>query len=215
SQSKEPLSIDGKVLDKKEKNCSYKIKYPILKLGKDSKYDVSVVRNIGKVFIDEFTNIEKYENEFECNKKDKNASPFTLNGDFTVKLKTDSILSIHSSFSSYVEGNPYPNNVFKTYNFELNSGKEIAFEDLFKKDSKYLIPLHKFMAEAMLKEKVISEKDEFIALKKEKYDFYLTQNAIVFINLFDIHAMQSVEVMIPYDKMKKYLNTDMVLKFVK
>jgi len=24
-----------------------------------------------------------------------------------------------------------------------------------------------------------------------------------------------VEVMIPYDKMKKYLNTDMVLKFVK
>lgn len=215
SQSREPLSIDSKLIDKKDKHCTYKIKYPILKLGKDSKYDINVIRNIGKVFIDDFTKLEKYENEFECNKKDKNAQAFSVTGDFTVKLKSDSILSIHSMFSSYAEGNAYPNNVLKSYNFDLTTGKEISFESLFKKDSKYLIPLHKFMAEAMIKDKTINDKEEFIALKKDKYEFYLTPNALVLINLFDIHAMQAIEVAVPYAKIKKYLNTETTLTFVK
>lgn len=215
SQSKEPLSVEKKLLEKKEKNCSYKIQYPILKLGKDSKYDVNIIKSIGKVLVDDFTKLDSYENEFECNKKDKNAPAFNLVGDFSVKLKNEFILSIHSDFSSYTEGNAHPNNVFKVYNFDLVTGKQISFESLFKKDSKFLVPLHKNMAEVMLKDKSITEKEEFIALKKNKYDFYLTPDGLTLINLFDIHAMQSVEAKVPFEKIKKYLDTENTLKFIK
>ena len=215
SQSKEPLSIEKKILEKKESNCTYKIQYPIFKLGKDSKYDGNIIRLIGKVFVDDFTKLESYDNEFECNKKDKNAPPFSVTGNFTVKLKTDTFLSIHSDFSSYQEGNAYPNNTFKTYNFDLTTGKQIPFDSLFKKDKKFIVPLHKFMTEVMLKDKSISDKEEFIALKKNQYDYYLTADSLVLINLFDIHALQAVEVKIPYEKIKKYLDTENTLKFVK
>lgn len=215
SQSKEPLSIEKKTLDKKEKNCTYKIEYPILKLGKGSTYDLNVIRSIGKILVDDFTKFDIYENEYECNKNDKNAPAFSLSGNFSVKLKTESILSIHSEFSSFTEGNAHPNNVYKAYNFDLNTGKIISFESLFKRDAKFLIPLHKYMAESLLKDKSITEKEEFIALKKNKYDFYLTPEGIILINLFDIHAMQSVEARVPFEKIKKYLDTENTLKFIK
>jgi len=124
-------------------------------------------------------------------------------------------LSVHSDFSSFTEGNAHPNNVLKAYNFDLITGKQITFESLFKKDTKYLVALHKYMAQSMLKDKSISEKEEFIALKKNKYDFYLTSDGITFINLFDMHAMQSVEAKVPFEKIKKYLDTENTLKFVK
>ena len=52
-------------MDKKESNCTYKIQYPIFKLGKDSKYDGNIIRLIGKIFVDDFTKLESYDNEFE------------------------------------------------------------------------------------------------------------------------------------------------------
>lgn len=215
SQSKEPLSVEVKRIDKKERNCTYKIQYPILKLGKNAKYDPNIIKAIGKILIDDFTKIESYENEYECNKKDKNAPAFSLHVDFTVKFKNESILSLYSTFSSFTEGNAHPNNIYKTYNFDLNTGKEIPFEALFKKEQKFLVPLHKFMAESLLLEKTISDKEEFISAKKDRYDYYLSNEGIHFINLFDVYAIQSAEAKVPYAKLKKYLDTEKTLFFVK
>lgn len=214
SQSKEPLSVVTKTLNKKDKNCTYKIEYPILKLGKNSPHNAEYIKSIGKVLIDEFTKLDSYENEYECNKKDKNAPAFSLDAGFEVKLINDSILSIYSSFSSFAEGNAHPNNIYKTYNFDLKTGKQIPFENLFKRNSKFLIPLHKYMAEGLVKDKIITDKEEFISAKKNSYDFYLSSKGIHLINLFDIYAMQSVEVMVPYEKIKKYLETENTLKFI-
>ena len=215
SQSKEPLSVVTKSLNKQDKNCTYKIQYPILKLGKNSHYNVNYIKSIGKILIDDFTNLEGYENEFECNKKDKNAPAFSLSVSFEVKLMNESMLSIYSYSSSFTEGSAHPNNIYKVYNFDLTTGNEISFESLFKKDSKYLIPLHKYMAENLVKNQIITDKEEFIAAKKNKYDFYLSIEGIHIINLFDIYVLQATEVMVPYDKMKKYLDSEKTLKFIK
>ena len=215
SQSKEPLSIETKKIDKKEKNCTYKIEYPILKLGKNSKYDVNLIKSIGKILIDDFTKLEIYDNEYECNKNDKNAPSFSLNVGYEVKFKNESILSLYSTFSSFTDGNAHPNNIYKTYNFDLTTGKQIPFESLFKTDQKFLIPLHKYMAEALILDKSISDKEEFIAAKKNKYDYYLSPEGIHFINLFDVYVMQAAEAKVPYLKIKKYLDTEKTLSFVK
>ena len=122
SQS-EPLSVVGKTLNKKDKNCTYNIEYPILRLGKNSPHNVEVIKSIGKTLIDDFTKLDLYENEYECNKKDKNAPAFSVNAGFEVKLLNTSILSIRSSFSSYLEGSAHPNNISKAYNFDLKTGQ--------------------------------------------------------------------------------------------
>ena len=127
----------------------------------------------------------------------------------------ESMLSIYSYSSSFTEGSAHPNNIYKVYNFDLTTGNEISFESLFKKDSKYLIPLHKYMAENLVKNQIITDKEEFIAAKKNKYDFYLSIEGIHIINLFDIYVLQATEVMVPYDKMKKYLDSEKTLKFIK
>ena len=70
------------------------------------------------------------------------------------------------------------------------------------------------MAESLVKDKTISDKEEFISAKKSKYDYYLSPKGIHIINLFDIYAIQSAEVLVPYEKIKKYLDTENTFNFI-
>lgn len=197
----------------KIKNCSYQVNYPVLKLKKKtSLYNEKIINGINETIKKTLLNLSVYDNEFDCNTKDQNAPEFTLYSTSEVKLLSERLYSVYVNESAYTAGNPHPNNLFKTFNFSIEDGTEISFKSLFK-DNTFIEPFNKQLAKDLVKQSIItSDPVEFDSVKKEEYNFYLTDKYIYTINLFDVHAMASAEGKVSYDKMKKYLNTGLLLE---
>ncbi|MDP6561327.1 MAG: hypothetical protein QF793_00190, partial [Candidatus Peribacteraceae bacterium] len=109
--------------------------------------------------------------------------------DFHVTLIDDEHLSILLLQSKYFDGAAYPNNSIETFVFDLSTGQPIVLED-FVNDMQKLTEL---VSQKTSQEGLTYPSDTSNAIEK----FYLTEDAVVLVDLFSVHAVQAFEVSVP------------------
>lgn len=194
--------------------CTIKIQYPKLK-ALNAEVGAGIVKKVNKFLRKEFQNIKKYENDEQCSRNPKKDKPsFFLDVKFDVKLNQNHLVSIYYYAVGYTAGAIHPDNDYKAFTFDLRTGNRLLFSDLFRKPSNYMNLVNKEIFQELKEMDIISSQEEFAEVQKSNYDFYLTPNAIVIINLYDIHVLQSVEASLKYEKIKKILNPE-IFSFIK
>ena len=127
---------------------------------------------------------------------------------YAVKLINHDSLSVHLSHYSETEEAAHPNHYYDAFTFDLKSGYEYAFEDLFKPDSDYknIIPA---LMTTYLQKQAVRSKDEFYPFeKRESFQFYITKKNLVIINVYDTHAAQHLEAPIRLSDIKKIIHPE-------
>lgn len=190
-------------------SCSIKIQYPKVKALASGMVSFGVTKKINKFLKKEFQDIKKYENEYQCNRNPKKNQPaFHLEIKFEVKLNHNHLLSIYYYAVGYTAGALHPDNEYKAFSFDLRTGNRLLFADLFRKPSNYMAVVNKEIFQQLKEMDILSSQEEFAEVQKPHYDFYLTNQGIVIINLYEVHVLQSVEANLKYEKLKKVLNQE-------
>ncbi len=73
----------------------------------------------------------------------------TYDGDYTVALATDKLVSIAFAISTYGAGAAHPNSYTWTCNYDLATGRQLDLGDLFKPDSDYLRVISNYSIEVL------------------------------------------------------------------
>lgn len=189
--------------------CSIKIQYPKIKPLNSGMVTLGITKKINKFLKREFQDIKKYQNEYQCNRNAKKNQPaFHLEVKYEVKLNYNHLLSIYYYAVGYLAGAIHPDNEYKAFSFDLRNGNRLLFADLFRKPSNYMAVVNKEIFQQLKEMDILSSQEEFVEVQKSHYDFYLTNHSIVIINLYEIHVLQSVEVNLKYEKLKRVLNQE-------
>jgi len=191
------------------RNCSIKIFYPKLVLVPNSPISIGIVKKVNKYLKKEFQDIKRYDNEYQCNRNAKKSDPaFYLEVKFDVKLNSAHLLSIYYYAIGFTAGAAHPDNLYKAFSFDLRSGEIIFFSDLFKKNIIFLPIVNREIFLQLKEMDVLGSEEEFKEIEKKTYEYYLTKEGIHIINLYEIHVLQSLEVVIPFKKLKKVLDLE-------
>lgn len=132
---------------------------------------------------------------------------------YKVTLISHDTLSVHLSDYSETEGTAHPNHYYEAFTFDLRSGYEFTYEDLFKPDSDYknIIPA---LMTTFLEKQAARDKYEFHPFeKRESFNFYLTSKSLVIINVYNFHVAQHIEVPIKLSEIKKIIHPEGPLAF--
>lgn len=186
----EKINITKKEFKKKEKNCVFQIYYPFFQ-NKNNQNFKKINSNFEKFFLD----IQSYYNEFEC----QGENQFNLNRNFDIKLLDEKIISIHSYSSSFSEGNPHPNNSFKTFNFSLKTGDEIRLNQIYKISKSFRKKIRSLI------EKNLNEQGISTGFSLDQPEYYFTKTELVFINLFEDYPNGSIEAKIHLKELANFL----------
>ncbi|HMZ58862.1 MAG TPA: hypothetical protein PL048_08805, partial [Leptospiraceae bacterium] len=197
----ESLLESKKTAVKKLKNCSFKSVYPQFS-PKNSSYSAGA-RKINRMLKKEFLNISAHFSESECEPEEKEGF-YTLETDYFLK-RNSRIVSILYISTGYKKDRPHPNNISKGFSFDAVTGKRISFSDLIQGQKALNLLQDLIISEISAMDIPFSEE-----IRKKEYDFYITESGVSFINLFQIHALQSVEAEIPFHRLEKILNVDKI-----
>ncbi|MCB1179357.1 MAG: DUF4163 domain-containing protein [Leptospiraceae bacterium] len=194
------------------RNCVIRVKYPRLINLDDTKVKDWVIRKVNYSLKKNFLDVKRYDNPYECNRNAKKSDPsFHLEINYEVKLNQGYMLSIYYFAVGYLSGAPHPENVNKGFTINLLTGEFLGYRDIFRPNSNFSSVLNKEIFEGLKELAVIGSEEEYTEVQKKEYDFYFTKDAINIINLYEIYAMQSLEIQIPIKKLQKVLNNDKVL----
>lgn len=135
---------------------------------------------------------------------------------YNVKLSTGDLVSLTYAASSYFEGAAHPNNRIEAYTIDLENRSIVPFEGLLRanSDDEFDDLLYAAVAEAFSAsgaEPYFDQRTFDAQYTRESYDFYLTRDALVVVNLFDVHAIQGLEASIPFFKLKPHINPQGIL----
>ena len=114
--------------------------------------------------------------------------------DFKVTRLDDQYFSVVIVSSQYFEGAAHPNNTIDTMVFDLSTGQYKELEDWFDRDEDYETTLTEFVQKD-LEERGLGDYPSDMSNSVDKY--YLTDDAIVLVDLFGTHAQQAIEVEVP------------------
>lgn len=194
SEAKTDYQIIEKSLQKlcPDSKAIFLIKYPQLKNLKNSITQTKINKILDKNFTEyknakcsDFVNNESYQEETE----------------FKTKLQKENILSIYYFNSGYVKGAAHPSNVISAYNFNTKTGTLLSLKDIFKTNTNFRNKIKALIVKDLNKNNL-----PVYAADKNEYEFYLTNNSLVIINLFDNHAFQSYETIINYKDIRDMIN---------
>lgn len=112
---------------------------------------------------------------------------------YDVKLLDDNVFSVVLLSSQMLEGAAHPNNTIDTFVFDLSSGQPMSLSEYYADTPGYEDILEKAITGSLLRE----EMDIDGALRNPTKKFYLTNDSLVLVDLFDVHALKGFEVRIP------------------
>jgi hypothetical protein len=187
-------------------NCSVEITYPKLKRLNKKEISKQVIKELNyklkKIFL-------SYNDTCKDAKKESPANGMRIFYD--VGLNDENFISITYDSSSYnAEYNgPYPDNVYNAFTIDIRNGKILQYGDVFLSGKKTSQVLYKKISESLTEMGVPFTEEE---IKKDKYEFYFTKDNLMIFNLFHAHAMQSVQVKIPFKEISKILNPNNIPK---
>ena len=101
--------------------------------------------------------------------------------------------------SQMLEGAAHPNNSINTFTFDLQSGQTIDLAEYFRDTPGYEEILEQAIAAALEREEMEIDPELRNPIKK----FYLTRDALVLVDLFDVHVLKGFEVRIPLTDSKE------------
>ncbi|OQA19923.1 MAG: hypothetical protein BWY64_00531 [bacterium ADurb.Bin363] len=125
-----------------------------------------------------------------------NNSTYNIEVEYNIGVNKNNILSIHYTGLAMLTPSAHPSKLLKTFTVNLKDGKIYTFKDLFKEKSNYM----------SLMEKLIKKHDLYIEKQKESYDFYLTTDELILININTSYAIQGFEGNIKFQEIKDIIN---------
>ncbi|MCB1158041.1 MAG: hypothetical protein H7A25_02930 [Leptospiraceae bacterium] len=208
------LNYKQKQQTKAGKYCRFEIIFPVLSVKKKDKDKIKILRIVNKLLRNSLlSSIKSYVPLCEQAKKEKQENGFIGKLHFNVVYINSKVLSVFYSGYDYFSGTPYPNKIFKSYNFDLKTGLTIPYNSLFKQDVDYKKVMHHIIANDMLRQKVVQSPKDFVHEQLD-YDYYFLEKELIIFNIFDMHVLQSVQTKVKYNSIKDILAPDFYSKFM-
>ena len=124
----------------------------------------------------------------------------TTGFDYVIELNENNLLSISHSASHYLEGAAHPTNVLGAMTIDVDSGDKYRIWHLFGMNVPHREYLEIIVDKKLDEEGLVSSTD--VKTDFTEWVFFLRPNALVFGNLFDIHALKGVQVEIPLEDLR-------------
>lgn len=128
---------------------------------------------------------------------------------YDVKRLDDHFFSVTLTKSQYFEGAAHPNNSITTYTFSMRDGQPIDLADLFADDVNTEVLLTDLINDQLTAEGIVTPYPSETANGLGSY--YLTDDALVLVDLFSVYAVQGIEVRIPFTAIQDELNPELSL----
>lgn len=192
------------------KNCTIQITYPILD-PIDGKITQSSKIRLNKLLRNKFFEARHFNDEVGCNSKFRKVDKaYYMEIKFEITMNFDSYVSMVYSAIGYPAGAKKTSITKRGLTLNLIEGYPISFSELFRKDSGYRKILDETLIEILLGKGTINEKEEFEIYKNKSYEFALTDKELIIL-LEGNKQRSTLEVFIPYGKIKKILNKELFI----
>jgi len=148
---------------------------------------------------------------------------FSWISDYKIGLNRQGVLSI-DGYASLTPG-AHPLNLAKTISFKLEDGSIYEYDDLFNPNSNYpekinqLIPkkIQDYLESHASQHQLNADEIQDIVNQfqpKQEYQFYLNNQRLVLVDIFDIHALQGIRVEINPSEIHDIVNPDGPLQVI-
>jgi len=123
-------------------------------------------------------------------------STYSIELEYDTGANKNGIFSVRSAGLAMLTPSAHPTKLVNTFTVNLNTGQIYEFKDLFKENSDYMTLL----------EDLIKKYEYYIDKNGEVYDFYLTPEELVLININTPHIIQGFEGNIKFQEIKDILS---------
>ena len=157
-----------------------------------------------------------FKKDFEAPEQRMETSGSSYDLEYAIELATNDLVSITFYVDTYYEGAAHPMHVSFTFNYDLNSGRELKLADLFKPNSDYLKPISDYAIKSVKKELGPESDSEWIetgaGAKQENYKSWaITRRGLKV--TFDPYQVASYaegphEVVVPFSVLKNVIDSD-------
>lgn len=121
--------------------------------------------------------------------------------DYEVTRFDETYFSVVLLRSQYFEDAAHPNNFIDTFVFNLSSGQPMELQDFFQNDVDAEIVLMRYVIEQAEEHELEYPSESSNPIAK----FYVTEDEIVLVDLYSVHAAQAFEVHVPFRDLKDTL----------
>ncbi len=128
-----------------------------------------------------------------------------MNTEFDIKLQNDSYLSFKNTETTALLSNLRPSIEYRGYTIDMTDGSVLGYKDLFKTDAESRQAMKQQILAGLPKEvREIPAANDGDVLD---YDFYITQDSVIFFNIFLSAAFQGIDVKLPFSKLQDLMVT--------
>jgi hypothetical protein len=198
--------------------CLINIEYPQV----EGLANINVQRKINSQLKDLFLqaptrtlNVQKCTTESSYSRHQE--AVFGWTSDYEIGLNRKGFLSING-YTSLTPG-AHPLNLAKTITFNLKDGSTYGYSDLFKPGSNYIKQINQLIPKKIYDylelhiDQTQLDADEIQDIvdhfqPKEEYQFYLNDQGLVLVDVFDNHALQAIRVEIGPSEIHEIVNSD-------
>lgn len=193
--------VSSKIIKYDNDNIEIDIKIPVVKEIKNKDIESKVNSVLEKKAIDFKKDVELLSKEYLEDAKKQQLEPkkFTANSDYQVTYNYGNILSVPVVYYQYT-GGAHGMYSKKTYNVDLNTGKELTLKEFFKEGFEYKKIINKLIKEEISREPQKYFEETFKTIG-EIQDYYITEDGIVvYFQLYEVAPYSSgiPEFKIPY-----------------
>ncbi len=201
--SRGTYEIETKTYEEENEKVEISIKYPVLK----NMVNEDIENKVNQVIMNR---LNDYKTLYHA---DEEGYKETIYANYEVMKKGKDFLSIKFFISLYTEGAAHPNNVIDSLTFDLNTGKELTLNDLFKKDVDYQKVLN-----PILNDKVNDLGYELFEPYKgieEEQGFYITEQGLVVYYqtyVYTPHAVGPLMLEVSFNQIREIVNDNFLTK---
>jgi hypothetical protein len=193
------------------KNCTIQITYPILD-PTNSKISQNSKNRLNKLLKNKFFEARHFNEDVGCNSKFRKVDKaYYMEIKFEILMNLDSYVSLIYSAIGYPAGAKKISITKRGLTLNLIEGYPLLFTELFRKDSGYRKILDETLIEMLIEKGIINETEEFEIYKKKSYEFALTEKELIIL-LEGSKQMGTLEVFIPFGRIKKILNKELFIE---
>ncbi len=198
----------------KEKYCTFTISYPQAQIVGNPGLEQWLNNYLKTQFVPSESQLADCENSIKQAVEQPVTQMTTVS--YSVKLSTAGLASFTYVASSYFPGAAHPENIIEAFTIDLAARRVVTWNELLQPNTQddfndllYAAVAEAFTAEGQ--EPYFDQKTFLADYTKDSYDFYITSDSLVIVNLFDVHAIQGIEAKVPLYKLKPLIDPHGVL----
>jgi hypothetical protein len=213
------VAILPKKYASKSKNgfCEFKINYPEITDLRDQ----AIRTNINQSIFDDLLKTDNPDcsDSADLTQLSKDES-YSIDLNYEVTYNDNALLSVKFSglampLRNGVIASAHPSKIYKSYNYDLVTGKLLNFGDLFNSDKDLIAKINQSLAKQYggnLNVSCSEPNSISPGICKGDYEFYISGKNLVIFNIFDNFAAGSVEAEIELSELKESINPQSLLQ---